>query len=347
MAKRSMQELSEALRKFGLEGKTVGVHSNLTSIGLVADTPVSLAEEKRGLNPIAKTIINALIEAIGPQGTFFVPTHSCNFIGNYAPSNLKIDLEKDAEGKVVKRALIDDGYYNKEKSPSLVGALTQSVIWDDRAVRSEHPTHSIAAIGKEAGYLVRGHDPFAMPVGIHNAFTKVIGLDGIILFIGDTLKSNTSFHAYETLVLPDAAEYFAGAAAAEWKGLKRLFHQAWVPNLHRDFYDEHKRKTRAINAMRDSGLLKEGVLGRGVAYYFSAKDMAKYFSEKVFPAEPDILFCNTPDTCGAGYDCKNSAGILKHLYAKKDGSWDSDKIKSRMDKQYLELLKPGDRRIPY
>jgi aminoglycoside N3'-acetyltransferase len=347
MAKRTLQDLASELRKCGLEGRTVGVHSNLTSIGLVAETPVSPAEEKRGLNPIAKTVISAFMDAVGPKGTFFVPTHSCNFIGHYAPHQLKVSVEKDENNNVIKRTLLDDGYYNREKSPSLVGALTQSVIWADGAIRSEHPSHSIAAIGKEAEYLVRGHDPFAQSVGIHNAFNKAVGLDGIILFIGDTLKSNTTFHAYETMMLPDAAEYFAGAVAAEWKGLKRMFSQTWTPNLHRDFYDEHKRKTRAITAMRNSGLLKEGTLGRGAVYYFKAKDMAGYFTEKVFPNEPDILFCNTPDTCGASYDCKNSVEILKHLYSKKDGKWDSEKIRSRIDKQFLEFLKPGIQRIHY
>ncbi len=99
--------------------------------------------------------------------------------------------------------------------------------------------------------------------------------------------------------------------------------------------------------MRNSGLLKEGKLGRGIVYYFNAKEMAKYFTEKVFPVEPDILFCNTPDTCGINYDCKNSVDIFKYLYADKNGAWDSGKIKSGIDKQYLELLKPGEKRISY
>ncbi len=226
-AKRSMKELVEELSACGIQGRTVGIHSNLISIGLIADTPVSASEEKRGLNPIAKTVINAFLEAIGPQGTIFVPTHSCNFIGNYAPSNLKVDLERDAEGKVIKRTLVDDGYYNREKTPSLVGSFTQSIIYDDRAIRSEHPSHSIAAIGKEAEYLVRGHGPFSQPVGIHNAFTKVIGLDGIIFFIGETLKSNTSFHSYETLIFPADCRLFCRGCGSrvEW------FETAFQPEL--------------------------------------------------------------------------------------------------------------------
>ncbi|MBL8026651.1 MAG: AAC(3) family N-acetyltransferase, partial [Fibrobacteres bacterium] len=260
---------------------------------------------------------------------------------------LKVDVQKDAEGKVISRTVLDDGYYHVDKSPSLVGALTQAVLQDDRHIRSWHPSHSIAAIGKEADYLVKGHTPLSQPVGIHNAFSKTVGLDGIILFIGDTLKSNTTFHAYETLFMPALAPYFGGTVAVEWDGLKQLINNSWAPNLHRDFYDEAKRKTRAINAMRDSGLLKESKLGRGVVYYFNAKEMAKYFAEVIFPKEPDILFCNTKETCTAAYDCKNSCEIIKHLYAKKDGSYDADKIKAGYDKQFVDMMKPGQVRVSY
>jgi aminoglycoside N3'-acetyltransferase len=347
MAKRSQKELADELKGMGLEGKCVGVHSNLISIGMVAESPISAQEVNKGLSPIGKTVINAFMDAVGPNGTFYVPTHSCNFIGNYMPAQLKVDVQKDVEGKVISRTVIDDGYYHVDKSPSLVGALTQAVLQDDRHIRSWHPTHSVAAIGCDAEYLVKGHTPHSQPVGIHNAFSKTVGLDGIVLFIGDTLKSNTTFHAYETLLMPALAQYFAGAAAVEWEGLKQLVAQTWAPNLHRDFYDEAKRKTRAINAMRDSGLLKESKLGRGIVYHFNAKEMAKYFAEVIYPKEPDILFCKTKETCTAIYDCKNSCDIIKHLYTKKDGSYDAEKIKAGYDKQFMDMMKPGVVRISY
>ncbi|MFH0922395.1 MAG: AAC(3) family N-acetyltransferase, partial [Fibrobacterota bacterium] len=315
--------------------------------GLVEPTPVSPAEEKRGLNVMGKTIINAFVDAVGKNGTFFLPTHSCNFIGNYSPGNLKVDVQKDAEGKVVSRTVLDDGYYNKAKSESLVGALTQAVIQDDRGLRSEHPSHSIAGIGKEADYLVKGHDYHAQPVGLHNAFTKTVGLDGVILFVGDTLKSNTTFHAYETMLMPKLGPYFAGAVAVESNGLKFLAGQTWSPNLHRDFYDEHKRPTRGITAMRQSGLLHEGKLGRGPVFWFNAKEMARYFAEVVYPQEPDILFCNTPATCTAAYDCGNCTAIIRSLYGKEDGTWDAAKIKADYDTEYVRLMQPGVQRVQY
>ncbi len=341
MAKRTQKELADQLSSLGLEGRCVGVHSNLISIGMIEESPISAKEEDRGLSPIGKTVINAFMDAVGKNGTFFVPTHSCNFIGNYMPAQYKVDVQKDADGKVVARTLIDDGYYHVDRSPSLVGALTQAVLQDDRQIRSWHPTHSVSAIGKDAEYLVQGHDPYSQPVGINNAFSKTVGLDGIIVFIGDTLKSNTTFHAYETLLMPAMAPYFSGAAAVDWNGLKQLVPVSWAPNLHRDFYDESKRRTRAIEAMRNSGLLKESKLGRGVVYYFYAKEMAKYFADVVYPKEPDILFCNKKEDCTMAYDCKNSCDIIRHLYGKSDGSFDGTKIKAGYDKRFLEFMKDG------
>jgi len=326
MALRTSKELAAELKELGLEGRVVGVHSNLTSIGLIAPSPISPSEEKRGMSPIGKTVINAFMDAVGPEGTFFVPTHSLNFVREGVP-------------------LSDEGYYRKASSPSLVGALTQAVIQDDRVVRSEHPTHSTAAIGKEAEYLAFGHTPLSQPVGIYNAFSKTVGLDGIILFVGNTIKSNTTFHAYETLMLPDMAGHFTGTALSTWQGRKQAYPQTWTPAYHRDFYAEKKRRTRAIIAMRESGLLKEAVLGRGPVYYYEAKDMAKYFAEKTYPKEPDILFCNKPEDCNSEYECGRLVGYLKAHYAKKDGSWDSEKIRSRMNPQFLEFLKPGVRRM--
>jgi aminoglycoside 3-N-acetyltransferase len=164
----SVNDLADDLKKLPLRGRVVGVHSKPSAIGDIAPAGVSPDEAARGMKPIFKTLINAFLEALGPQGTLFVPTHSNNHLGNpqYAGDAL---------------------YYHPARSPSNVGSLTQSFVFDDRAVRSRHPTHSTAAIGPEARYLAQGHGPDTQPVGIHNAFSKAAGLDGIILFIGDVL----------------------------------------------------------------------------------------------------------------------------------------------------------------
>jgi aminoglycoside 3-N-acetyltransferase len=298
----------------------VGVHSKLTAVGGIAPSPLSDAEKARGMKPYAKTVINAFLATLGPKGTLFMPTHSNN---------------------TARGAVIDRGYYDPEKSPSNVGSLTQSMLCDDRAVRSLHPTHSIAAIGPEAGYLVEGHTPFTQPVGIENAFAKAVGLDGIILFIGDVIKANTMFHAYETLLLPALAPYFPGAGAVEWEGKKRIIPFTWSPSHHREFYNQLQYETKAVKAMRQAGLLKTGKLGNAEICFYDAKEAARFFAEKVFPVEPDVLFCSGPETCNENRECAGRIAVMKRLYAGPDGTWDSRKIKNGMSKAFLSFLKPG------
>jgi aminoglycoside 3-N-acetyltransferase len=326
--------LAEDLGKISIAGKVAGVHSRLSSIGPIAPSPLSDAEEKKGMKPFAKTVINAFLLALGEKGTLFVPTHSNNTAAAVRSTNIKVE-----NGKI-----IDDGYYQPHISPSNVGLFTQSILYDDRSLRSLHPTHSTAAIGPEAEYLVKDHAPHTQPVGIENAFAKAIGLDGIIMFIGDVLKANTTFHAYETLLLPDLAPYFPGAAAVKDQGLKRLIRLTWCPHLHRDFYAEGKRQTRSFTGMREAGLLHQAKLGNANLYYFYAKETARFFAETVFPEEPDILFCSKPapsEIC----DCAYSVAVMKKFYADENGKWDSEKIKQGMSKPFLGLCEPGIQRI--
>lgn len=344
MAKCTVTELADCIRNIGLEGSVVGVHSNVSKVGPVERSPLSDAEKERGLRPMAKTIINGFVEGLGPDGTLFVPTHSGHYVGGYMPEQLRKTTREGPDGKK-QRVLTDDGFYRPETSLSTVGALTQAVIWDDRSVRSMHPTHSTAAIGAEAGYLTGGHAPHTEPVGIQNAFAKAVGLDGYILFIGDILESNTSLHAYETLLLPRLGEYFGGTGAAEVDGVRRFFNFTWSPTLHRDFYSQPSRPTKAIEEMKKSGLMKTGRFGQAEVYYFKAKDMAAYFAREVFPVKPDILFCDSADTCGIEFTCDCGRQVLRKRYAAGEG-WDSGKIRADMDPQFLALMEPGFHRVP-
>ncbi|MBL8028237.1 MAG: AAC(3) family N-acetyltransferase [Fibrobacteres bacterium] len=334
MNQHTTQELAAQFSAAGIHGKTVGIHSQLSAIGEIVSTPVSSTESAKGMKPFAKTVIEALLIALGDKGTFFVPTHTVNTMSHFGLGRTKID------GSTV----IDDGYFRAETTTSSVGSFTQSVLADSRAIRSIHPTHSTAAIGPEAKYLTYGHDHTVQPVGIQNAFTKLIGLDGLVMFIGPVLGSNTSFHAYETLMLPALSDYLPGVAATVIDGVKRLVTQTWVPHFHRDFYMESKRPTRAWNKIREANLLHSAPLGSGTLYWYEAKKIANFFANEVFPKEPDILFCDSTDKCNTLHDCLTINSWLKELYSDGD-KWSASKITAGMDRKFLSLLKPGRQRI--
>ncbi|MFH1760624.1 MAG: AAC(3) family N-acetyltransferase [bacterium] len=347
MAKRTSGDLARDIKEMGLEGQVVGIHSNLSQIGLVAPTPVSDSEKSRGMSPVAKTIINGILDGIGSDGTLFAPTHSNNCMGGYMPLLYEAEIKKNEQGEIIERVVKDSGFYDPVKSPSRVGALTQSIIFDRRAVRSMHPTHSVAAIGKHADYLVRGHDHYAQPVGIHNAFSKAAGLDGFILFIGSVLEANTTMHAYETLMTPCLSDFMIGVACTVIDGQETFVPQTWIPALHRDFYREKVKRTKAFNIMRSQGLLKNGKFGKSPAFYFHAKETAKYFAHEVFPKAPDILLCDSAEDCSANFTCGFMRRYLKKHLADNSGKWMPEKIRSKMNREFLELLKDGKQFVKY
>ena len=74
-----------------------------------------------------RTVVEALLEAVGQQGTLVVPTFTHSGTTHFDPRS----------------------------SPSLNGAITEAARAHPRAVRSWHPTHAVTAIGPSAADLVR------------------------------------------------------------------------------------------------------------------------------------------------------------------------------------------------
>ena len=125
--------IEKGLRPLGLEpGDVVFVHSSLSSFGEVVGG--------------ADTVIQAILNVIGPQGTLAVPTF------NYQPD-----------------------VWDPETTPSIVGAITERLRQRPGAARSLHPTHSVTAIGRGARELVAGHEElhsFARGTPLHRIYER-------------------------------------------------------------------------------------------------------------------------------------------------------------------------------
>jgi len=157
------KELAEGLRELGLEsGSIVLVHSSLSSFGYVVGG--------------AEAVIKALLMVVGEDGTVLVPTLTGSIMD--CPENPPIfSLDK----------------------PCWTGKIPEKFRKMPGAVRSLHPTHSVAAIGPEAEQLLKGHEECETPCGECSPYVRLARLGGYILFLGVTLDSNTTFHAAEEL----------------------------------------------------------------------------------------------------------------------------------------------------
>ncbi len=160
------RHLCSDLRALGIaEGDTILVHSSLRSLG-------PLPGKK------AETVVQALLQVLGPEGTLLFPALSYDSVTEENP------------------------VFDVRNSPCCVGGLPEYFRTRPGTIRSIHPTHSVAGTGKNAAFLLRGHEQDTTSCGPNSPFRKLRDAGTWVLFLGCGIASNTSMHAVEELVDP-------------------------------------------------------------------------------------------------------------------------------------------------
>lgn len=196
-------DIKEAFHALGLKaGSTVIVHTSMSKIGYVCGG--------------AQTVIEALIETVGPDGTIMMPTQSWK----------NLDPEDGVHEAVAKEdwQLIRDNWpaYDKALTPTnTMGAVAEMFRSWPGTVRSDHPARSVAAWGKHAEYLAGNHD-LSNIFGDGSPIGKLYELDGEVLLIGVDYNKNTSIH------LADArAEYSGKHTVTEHSAVMENGQRVW------------------------------------------------------------------------------------------------------------------------
>lgn len=160
-------DIVAGLQQLGVpEGAILLVHSSLSSLGHVEGGP--------------ETVIDALLEAVGPEGTILMPAYPV--VGDWL---------------VYARS---DPLFDPRQAPSSMGKITD-IFWRRPGTRrSLHPTHSVAAYGPQAEFLVRDHEKSPSPCGATSPFRKLVDLNGHILHLGSPFCNTTSLHVVEDIV---------------------------------------------------------------------------------------------------------------------------------------------------
>lgn len=154
------RDLVECFSNLGVtRGGAVLVHSSLSSLGVV-----------RGG---AHAVVDALLEVIGPDGLLIMPTHTWSTVGS------------------------DQPVFHETLSPSTTGLITEELRRRPSAVRSLHPTHSVAALGRGAVEFCRGHELRSTPCSHSSPYGRLVAAAGQVLLIGVGLESFTLMHAFE------------------------------------------------------------------------------------------------------------------------------------------------------
>lgn len=151
-----------SLKRLGVrDGGVLLVHSSLSELGYVPGGSMA--------------VIRALRSSVGRQGTLVLPTHTWQWMN---------------QGCRV---------FDAAKLPSCVGAISESFRAIPEAIRSLHPTHSVAACGPLAAELIEGHELATTPCGRGTPYARILDADGQVLLLGVGLESNTVYHTVEAL----------------------------------------------------------------------------------------------------------------------------------------------------
>jgi len=153
------KDLSNDLLAMGLKpGDTLLVHSSMKSIGPVEGGP--------------DAVLDGLSEFLRP-GLLVFPTLSYESVDAGHP------------------------LFSVRDTPSCVGLLTELFRKRPEAVRSWHPTHSVAASGDDAARFAAGHELDETPCCRKGPWGRLLDRKARILFVGTGISCNTFLHGVE------------------------------------------------------------------------------------------------------------------------------------------------------
>jgi aminoglycoside 3-N-acetyltransferase len=173
------------LRRLGVApGQTLLVHASLRSLGWVTGG--------------APAVVSALREAVGPEGHVVVPTGT--------EANSKTSRVHQAHIATLTPDEVEKYYlrmpaFDKETTPSGMGAISEALRTADGAARSSHPQSSFAAVGPEADLLMADH-PLECHLGPDSPLGKLAKMDTQVLMIEVGYWAFTGFHLAEYLYTP-------------------------------------------------------------------------------------------------------------------------------------------------
>ena len=177
----TFEDIAGALRQVQVDrGAVVYVHSSLSSMGYVQGG--------------ADTVIDAFLDVVGPDGTVCVPTIVYAGQGPRPP-------------------------FDVARSPSEVGRITETLRLRPEARRSDNPTHSVAAIGRQADEVTSGHaggegrpSPWGeLAFGHESPWQRFYDLDAICVLLGVDWEVNTMFHYIQSRFIEPYWSEFAKA----------------------------------------------------------------------------------------------------------------------------------------
>ncbi len=232
----SQNDFIEAIKKVGIEaGDHIFVHSDITVFGSLITT-----DRKYLLN----SLVDSLKQVVGEDGTVIMPCFTYSFRRNQV--------------------------FDKEKTKSTVGVLTEFFRKSPGVERTGHPLFSCAVYGKNKEFFLNvGKDSF----GSDSIFGRMQEKGGKILFLGAPFQRCTHIHYVEQFYgIPYRyMETFKGETLLDGKIVEDTASQY--------VRDVNKNVVLLVDKLEDyllkNGFLKKVSLGNSNIQSISTEDLLK------------------------------------------------------------------------
>lgn len=226
------------------KGDIILVHSALSSIGHVDGG--------------AGTVIDALLDSVGDEGTIVMST----LTGWFEP-------------------------FDSDSTPSAVGIISETFRRRSNAYRSLHPVHSVAAIGKDARQITEGHNKCETGCGTGTPYHKIRDMGGKVMLLGVDMDRNTIMHSLEEEINAMYLRTLNIPAPTYLDNYKdRSFTLKKFPPGHRDFIG-------ITPILKSKDAIIEGRMGNAAVKVMKVRELFDICME-VLKKDPMLFICHNP-----------------------------------------------------
>ncbi len=187
----TLKDIKLSLERFGFcRGDRIMVHSSLSSFGWVEGG--------------AETVIKALMELVGEEGTILMPSfnHGTPFESCGA------------------------GFYDPYETPCINGKIPDTFWRMDGVYRSLDPTHPFAAWGKDALRYTKHHH-LTLTMGEDSPLGLIMRDGGYQINFGTTHSTTTAKHLAEMINRSPCLGYRTESYPVKLKDGKIVYHRTW------------------------------------------------------------------------------------------------------------------------
>lgn len=246
------------------------VFTLLESFGIRPDDVVTVHSSLREVGPIeggADGLIDAMTQYLC-DGLLLIPTHTWANVNAANP------------------------HFDVRSTEPCIGTLSRVAAFRKDGVRSLHPTHSLAAFGKNALEYVQGEEKSTTPAPVGGALSRLYELNGKVLLIGVGHERNTYLHAVDDRInMPNRiAENGYSVTITDWDGRT---HQ--LPDFHPHYTKGLKNGSGLSEYFRNykhpldvNGAVQYGWLGNAYVYACDCRRMTDTVLRILGRADHDV-----------------------------------------------------------